>query len=280
MPHYMDMHNLPPEITLRDLTMAHFRDLETQLKYGVKYSRYWFDPDRRKSFCLVEAPNVDAAVAVHSEAHGFVADKIVPVAAVSVEEMLGAFEEMPPWDPESGEEPPPADSAFRAILFTDMEGSTAQTQRLGDAAAMEALRRHNTVVRECLANEEGFEVKTMGDGFMASFRSVARAVACAIAIQRAFEGHDRDEPNARTRVRIGLSAGEPVAEGEDFFGAAVQLAARACAEAEAGQILVPNVVRELCIGKGFTFDDRGERALKGFEDPVRVYEVRWNEVDR
>lgn len=276
MPLYMDLHTLEPGVTARDLALAHLKDLETQLKYGVKYSRYWFDPDRCKAFCLVEAPNVDAAVAVHREAHGLVADKIIPVASLSVEEMLGAFEEPQFWKPDSSE-PPPAESAFRAILFTDMEGSTAQTQRLGDAAAMEPLRKHNAIVRECLANHRGTEVKTMGDAFMASFASVVGAVQCAIAIQGALATYNEENPDVSLRVRIGLSAGEPVSEGNDFFGAAVQMAARACAQAEPTQILVPNVVRELCIGKGFSFTDRGEAALKGFADPVRVYEVKWQE---
>ena len=75
-------------------------------------------------------------------------------------------------------------------------------------------------------------------------------------------------------VRIGLNAGEPVAEEADLFGAAVQLAARVCARAEAGQILAANVVRELAMGKGFLFSDQGDVELRGFEDPVRLYEVR------
>jgi len=79
------------------------------------------------------------------------------------------------------------------------------------------------------------------------------------------------------RVRIGLNAGEPVAEDQDLFGTAVQLAARICAHAEPGQILVPTVVRELAAGKGFLLADLGKIALRGFEDPVRLYEVRWRE---
>ena len=75
-------------------------------------------------------------------------------------------------------------------------------------------------------------------------------------------------------VRIGLNAGEPVAEDEDLFGAAVQLAARVCGRAEPGQVLAANVVRELAMGKGFLFADLGDVALRGFEDPVRLYEVR------
>jgi class 3 adenylate cyclase len=78
-------------------------------------------------------------------------------------------------------------------------------------------------------------------------------------------------------VRIGLNAGEPVAEDEDLFGTAVQLAARVCAKAEAGRIFASNVVRELAAGKGFLFSDQGDVALRGFEDPARVYEVRWRE---
>ena len=278
MPFYMDMHNLPAQATVRDLAMAHFRDVETQWKYGVKYSRYWFDPDKRKSFCLVDAPSVDAAVAVHSEAHGFVADKIIPVSAVSVEEMLGAVEQEKEgwlWNPDSGEDPPPAESAFRTILFTDMEGSTALTQRLGDDGAMRIQRTHDAIIREALGAHAGNEVKHTGDGFMACFSSVARAVECAVAIQRALASHNHENPEATVRVRIGLSAGEPVAEHEDLFGAAVQQAARICSHADPDCILVPNVVRELCIGKQLPFLDRGEAALKGFADPVRVYEVPW-----
>ncbi len=78
-------------------------------------------------------------------------------------------------------------------------------------------------------------------------------------------------------MRIGLNAGEPVAEDEDLFGTAVQLAARIAAKAEPGQILVSDVVRQLAAGKGLLFSDQGDVALRGFEDPVRLYEVRWRE---
>lgn len=158
------------------------------------------------------------------------------------------------------------------ILFTDVEGSTEMTQRLGDAQAREVMREHERITREALAAHGGSEVKTMGDGFMASFGSAARALECAIAIQRAFA--DSDTPIV---VRIGLNAGEPIAEEEDLFGTSVILAARIAAQAKGGEILASNVVRELVAGRGFLFADRGERPLRGFEDPVRVYEVNWRE---
>ena len=172
-------------------------------------------------------------------------------------------------------EPAPA-GAVHTILFTDVEGSTALTQRVGDAKAREVLRTHELIVREALKSHGGSEVKAMGDGFMASFSSATGALECAIATQRAFAQHNQsaDEP---IWVRIGLNAGEPIAEAEDLFGTAVNLAARIAAKAEGGEILVANVVRELAAGKGFLFADRGETALRGFEDPVRLYEVRWVE---
>jgi len=168
--------------------------------------------------------------------------------------------------------------AFRTILFTDVEGSTALTQRLGDSKARDLLREHERMVREALKAHGGSEVKTMGDGFMASFSSATKALECAIAMQRAFAEHNEgaEEP---IKVRIGLNAGEPIAEDDDLFGTAVNLAARICGHAEAGQILAPIVVRELAAGKQFMFADLGETELRGFEDPVRLYELRWQGED-
>src|SRR3990172_11203944 len=99
-------------------------------------------------------------------------------------------------------------------------------------------------------------------GFMASFASVTKAVKCAIALQREFEERNRDS-NERLRVRVGLNAGEPIAEDGDLFGATVILAARIAAMTEGGEILVADTVRGLCSGKGFLFADRGEFVAKG-----------------
>ena len=162
------------------------------------------------------------------------------------------------------------------LLFTDMEGSTNLTQRLGDARAQDVLHTHNAIVREALKAHGGSEVKHTGDGIMASFSAASKALECAIAMQRAFGAHNESAAEP-VKVRIGLNAGEPIAEDEDLFGTAVQLAARICAEAEPGQILAPVVVRELAAGKGLLFADRGETALRGFEEPVRLFEVRWRE---
>ncbi len=112
------------------------------------------------------------------------------------------------------------------IMFTDIEGSTAMTERLGDRQAQEVLRIHNAIIREQVAAHQGFEVKSQGDGFMMAFSSARRALECAIAIQQNFAIHDEARPGEPIRVRIGLHTGEAVKEGEDFFGKTVTLAAR------------------------------------------------------
>jgi class 3 adenylate cyclase len=165
----------------------------------------------------------------------------------------------------------PSANALRTVLFTDLVGHTEMMSRLGDERGRAVLREHERITREVLKANGGTEVKTMGDGFMASFGSVTKAVACAIALQRAFA--DRDgEPLS---VRVGLNAGEPIEEDGDLFGATVILASRIAAKAGSGEILVADTVRGLCSGKGFLFADRGEFVAKGFEEPVRVCEVSW-----
>ena len=159
------------------------------------------------------------------------------------------------------------------ILFTDIEGSTTLTQRLGDAKAQELLRSHNTIVRDALKTRSGSEIKHTGDGIMASFPSASLAIECAVTIQKTLAQYNEANPDTPLRVRIGLNAGEPVAEDDDLFGTSVQLAARICAHAEPGHILASDVVRQLVAGKGFILMDRGETALRGFEEPVRLYEV-------
>jgi class 3 adenylate cyclase/pimeloyl-ACP methyl ester carboxylesterase len=167
-------------------------------------------------------------------------------------------------------------SGVRTVVFTDIVGHTEMMQRLGDAKGRDVLREHERITRDTLRQHGGAEVKTMGDGFMASFASVTSALDCAIALQRAFAEHTESmaEP---LHVRVGLNAGEPIEEEGDLFGATVILASRIAAKAGAGEILVPETVRGLLSGKNFVFSDRGEFVPKGFDDAVRLYEVRWRD---
>lgn len=159
----------------------------------------------------------------------------------------------------------------RTVLFTDLVGHTEMMRRLGDVKGRQVLRDYEQITRRLLTEHDGHEVKTMGDGFMATFASVAKAVDCAIALQRALAARE-DE---RLHVRVGLNAGEPIEEDGDLFGSTVIMASRIAAHAGAGEILIPEPLRHLLSGKTYVYADRGETTLKGFEDAVRLYEVRW-----
>lgn len=170
--------------------------------------------------------------------------------------------------------PAAAASAFRTILFTDLEGHTEMMERLGDAAGREVLRAHERVTREALRAHGGTEIKTMGDGFVLSFSSATQALQCAAALQQAFAQY-ADAGGEPLRLRVGVNAGEPIAEDDDLFGAAVIVASRLANEADGGQIVVADVVRQLVAGKNFVFGDRGATPLKGIQAPIRTWELLW-----
>ena len=169
----------------------------------------------------------------------------------------------------------PRPTGLRIIVFTDIQGSTSLFERLGDAAARSAVREHDDIVRACLRRHAGTELKHTGDGVMASFDSVADAMACAIAIQRALAQRNRAQPERAINVRIGINAGEPITEDGQLFGTSVNAAARICSQAQPGQILVADVVRSLASGKDVRFVDRGWFALRGLPARHHLHEVRW-----
>jgi class 3 adenylate cyclase len=275
MPLYMDIHEIHGA-TPEDVAKAHAADVEVQQKYGVNYLKYWVNENEGKIFCLVDAPNAEAASCVHREAHGLVAEKIIQVQPELAEGFFGAAETNAAGAvvvPGGGADE--RDPGIRTILFTDIVESTTLTQTLGDEAAMGLLDVHNTVVRAALANLGGREVKHTGDGIMASFVSAAAAVKCATQIQRDLAKHGENQRDRAVKVRTGAAAGEPVEQHHDLFGCTVQLAARLCSQASPEQILVSNAIAELCLGKGFSFQDVGEVVLKGFDRPVRAHAVVW-----
>jgi class 3 adenylate cyclase len=145
---------------------------------------------------------------------------------------------------------------------------------------MQLVKQHDAIVRSALSAWNGTEIKHTGDGIMAAFRSASQAISGATQIQQALDDYNRSHPEEPIRVRIGLSAGEPVEDSSDLFGATVQLAARVCAHAEACQILVTNVVAELCVGKGYHFEPQGQVPLKGFDSPPSLHLVAWRQVSK
>jgi class 3 adenylate cyclase len=272
MPIFMDRHYLHG-MTPEHVAEAHRKDLEIQDKYGVKYLTYWYDSERCTGFCLVEAPDAATAEQVHREAHGEIASEIIGVDLATVEAFLGRIS-----DPRHAAEPaaPDVDAGLRAILVTDIVGSTELTTRLGDVAALELVRVHDCLVRRGLATHGGREVKHTGDGIMAVFDEVAHAVRAAADIQWRFSAYNA-EATEDLRVRIGIDAGDPVAEHNDLFGATVHLAFRLCGEAEADGILVSGTVRDLCGQDAVRFVGLGVRRLKGFAERMPVFRFEWRD---
>jgi class 3 adenylate cyclase/pimeloyl-ACP methyl ester carboxylesterase len=167
------------------------------------------------------------------------------------------------------------------ILFSDIEGSTALADRLGDKRFMDVLREHNVIVRQKVRKYGGFEVKSEGDGFMLAFQSARRALDCAIAIQMALAERNAtaEEP---VRVRMGLHCGEAIRESaqgkEDFFGRNVILAARIAAQAQGGEVLVSSVMKALVESAGdLTFGNPREAELKGLAGTHVIHELMWSQ---
>jgi class 3 adenylate cyclase len=181
------------------------------------------------------------------------------------------------------------------IMFSDIEGSTAMADRLGDKRFMEVLREHNSIIRKQIKSHGGFEVKSEGDGFMVAFQSARKAVECAIAIQEALDARDGTvgapleegggaggaAPGAGSgvepvRVRIGLHAGEVIKEGEDFFGRNVIMAARVASQACGGEILVSSVLKALMEGSDVPWGASRTVELKGLSGEHEIWPVQWS----
>jgi class 3 adenylate cyclase len=237
---------------------------------------YWFDEPRCTAFCLVVSPDKETIQKAHDEAHGLVPNEIIEVNPSVVQAFLGRIGDPPGLDssPQKAEGSL-IDAAFRAIMFTDLKDSTRMTTTFGDTKALHLLHIHNALTRNALRDHRGREVKHTGDGIMASFDCVLDAVECAITIQKAFAAHNQANPDVAMHLRIGISAGEPIEEHGDLFGKAVQLAARICAYAEPGRILVARVVRDQYPDKEQSFSDLGEITPKGLDRAIHAYEVQW-----
>lgn len=270
MPIYMDVHPGLGDATPEDVADAHRHDLEVQHEFGVRFLSYWFSDPQGKAFCLAESPDVESLVACHKAAHGLMPHEVIEVEAPTLAQFMGATATDSDDRVTVAGKP---DTGLRAIMFTDIEGSTDISTSRGDTVAVELVRRHNEIVRAALDRFGGREVKHTGDGLFASFASVTSAVQATVAIQR-----DATETSAlgpTLAIKIGLSAGEPVEDSQDLFGAAVNLAARICAHARGGQTLVAGTIKDLAIGKDLSFLGHGAIGLKGFPDPVPIYEVDW-----
>jgi len=167
-----------------------------------------------------------------------------------------------------------ADAAYRGFLFADLRGFTAFVEARGEKAAAELLDAYRTLVRAQVAEHAGAEIRTEGDSFYVVFPSARSAVACGLGITAAAARHSDEQPDRPIRVGIGINAGETTQNAEGFVGTAVNLAARVCSQARAGEVLVTGTVREAARGTSeLRFVARGSRRLKGIAEGVPLYAV-------
>ena len=270
MPLFMDRHDIGAA-TAEELAEAHKQDIAIQDRHNCRTITYWHDEARGTAFCLIEAPSAEAVRGMHSEAHGLLPNQIIEVDSSTVAQFLGRLTE-----PEVTDGERMYDSAFRAILFIDMVGSTDLTKALGDSAALGLVHRYRNVVRDALVDHGGKEVDRAGDGFLTSFDSAYAAVTCAIAIQgELFSDNRKRADGPPLNARMGIGAGEPVRDGDALFGSTLNLTSRICDCAEPGQIVAARVVRELCLGKDVAFKSLGSKTLKGFDDSTHLELVEW-----
>jgi class 3 adenylate cyclase len=159
-----------------------------------------------------------------------------------------------------------ADRVLATVMFTDVVGSTARAASLGDRRWTELLDAHDNAVRRELVAFRGHEIKTTGDGFLATFDGPARGIRCARAIRSAASALDLD-------VRVGLHTGEIELRSDDIGGLAVHISQRVSASAQPAEIVVSSTVKDLVAGSGIEFEDRGERELKGIPGHWRLFAV-------
>lgn len=277
MPIYMDRHNVEG-ITAEQLEEAHAMDLALQNKYQIRFLSIWFDGEQGLSFCLAEAPDGESVQHIHQETHGNVPSDVIEVDLDKVKAYLGRIS-----DPEHVPGDPPLagiDSAFRVIMFTDQQDSTAAALRYGDRKAFELLQIHDNLAQEAIEENNGRIVKHTGDGFMCSFSSIVEALNSAVTFQQKLAVYNRENRDMPIHVRVGLNAGNPVEHAGDLFGITVQVAARVCNQAQPDQILVTGIIRELCNDPRWEnkYHDAGRVALKGLPNTVQLYAVDWNAI--
>jgi AraC-like DNA-binding protein len=241
----MDVH-IVPGVKAKDVAEAHELDVFHQEEYACKCMTYWIDEQRENIFCLIEAPDKEAVEQMHNKAHGLTPNRIIEVNSTVVESFLGRI-----YDPSNAEMSDDglkifSDPSFRILLVTKTADPNLLKHSLGVEKAGELLNAHNTIIRKNILQHAGREAEHEGSGFIASFSSAAKAVACALAIQQDMQDLHADE----LEFKIAIHAGEPVENSDKLFGDTIQCAMNMCHIADDFQVAITSSVKEL-VSKDF-----------------------------
>jgi AraC-like DNA-binding protein len=240
MPIFMDVH-IVPGVKAKDVAEAHRLDLLHQQEHGCNCMTYWIDETRESIFCLIDAPDKQAVEEMHSKAHGLIPNKIIEVNSNLVEAFLGRIYD--PSDAQVSNEGLKvfADPSFRILLVTKMTDPVLLKHQFGNDKAEELLRAHTGIIRKNILQHGGREVEHEGSGFVVSFSSASKAVACALAILKETPG----SVSKQIDLKLAVNAGEPVEHSEHLFGETIQFASNMCRIAKEGKIAIASPVKEL-----------------------------------
>jgi AraC-like DNA-binding protein len=236
----MDVHILP-DVNAKDVAEAHTRDLSHQHEFGCNCMTYWIDEKRNSVFCLIEAPEKEAVSKLHGKSHGLIPNKIIEVSSSVVESFLGRI-----YDPESATAAPEGlkifiDPSFRILLVTKTNDPILLQHQFGVESVNELMTRHNEIIRKNLASCEGSEVEHGGIGFIISFTSAAKAITCALAIQKDLSQSDTETLG----FKMSINGGEPIEQSNKLYGDTILFANYLCSITNASQIAVASKVKEL-----------------------------------
>jgi AraC-like DNA-binding protein len=250
MPIYMDVHSVPG-VKAKDVAEAHRKDLLHQEEHGCNCMTYWIDEQRENIFCLIEAPEKEAVEEMHRRAHGLIPNKIIEVNNHLVQSFLGRIYD--PKDAGTNDDGLKVfnDSSFRILLVTKTNDPVLLQHKLTTEKANELLAVHNGIIRRNLLQHGGREAEHEGSGFIASFTSASKAVACAIDMQK-----DMGTVNEHALgFKSAIHAGEPVENSNTMFGDTIQFADTLCSVAAYNQIAISSSVKEL-VAKDFLFNNK------------------------
>jgi AraC-like DNA-binding protein len=228
MPIFMDRHDIRG-VTAQQVAAIHQQDLKIEHKYGCRALTYWFDERRGTAFCLIEAPERDAVVKMHGEAHGQVPNRIIEVEDRLVEVFLGRIQ-----DPETGLATGPSaypvfeDPAFRILMAIQVRNFARLQAGMGMQKALNLVKEFNELVHPEIRSHNGRRTDQAGNGIIATFTTPHEAVDCAAGIAEKTDKFNRNSGALQLKVAMGLAAGEPVTDSSTLFGETIRLAGRLC----------------------------------------------------
>jgi DNA-binding CsgD family transcriptional regulator/class 3 adenylate cyclase len=265
MPLFLDRHEITADLTADEVAQLHVCDLDVAQQFGVQFVTYWFHSGGRTAFCLAEAPDQDAVVRLHKESHGFIPADVVEVDWGQVQSFLGRVRE--PARGEAWE-----DISMRVILCTEIDDPEAPSVTPG-ATALRVLRSHDRLAAKTFRDRGGVGIRRRSEGIVGCFVSVVAALQTAAAMLEASGPLFMPYHRSPVRIRIGISAGEPLFAGLGLFEAALDEASAICEAAQPGEVLLSEAARDLATKAGYVFAPRGtiQGHLPG--ESVRLYRL-------